>query len=99
MAGNVTGWSELMDLNIGGAFYSAVNESLLGNAMLGLFIIIVAALYIKTKSPVVPLIVGIIMYGCFFSWFTTWGLGISSVVLVFLMGSVLYSVVWSGGGS
>ena len=94
MAGNVTGYTELVNGNIPGAIWALLQELFLGNALLLLFAVVSAGLYLKTKSASLCFIIGVIMYAAFFSFLTPWGAGIAGVILVIELGAAFYGMTW-----
>ena len=91
---NVTGWNEMMGGDVPSAVFSMYNNALVGHLMLLFFSVVIVGLLVKTKNPVIAFIVGMIMFGAFYSFFTVWDIGISSIVLIMLIAGSVYSIIW-----
>ena len=91
---NVTGWNEVMNGSLVEGAYSMYNGALAGNFLTFIFCVLTATLYMKTKNPTLCFIIGLLFFSMFYSYFTSTGIGIMIIILVFELAVVLYDIFW-----
>jgi hypothetical protein len=92
---NVTGWSELINGNVTGAAFQALNVPLGGSLILILYIVLSIVLWVRTQSIELCTIMSFIFLGVFLTvpWFTKETIGIAIIITVFELGATIYKFI------
>jgi hypothetical protein len=91
---NVTGWSELINGSLVKAPYIMFNAAFNGNFLVVPYVVLSATLFVKTKSVVLPFILGIIMYIRFQSYLSPLSNYIMFTTLLFELAGILWEIFW-----
>jgi hypothetical protein len=102
---NVTGWNELMTGNITGAAFQAIDVPLGGYLILGIYIIIIFVLWMRTQSVELCAVMSLLFLGMFIA--SPWvavnrGKGILMIMTVFFIAGWIFKAIakeknYSGG--
>lgn len=91
---NVTGWKEFVNGSLVEASYKVYNEAWGGHIILAIWVVLSAALFLKTKNITLTFSVGLISFLVFYQWLSTLAITTMILVLAFELGSSLYSIFW-----